>query len=41
MRLALPQADPGLYLSMSLGLTFPFNIIVGISLFALLARMLG
>jgi hypothetical protein len=41
MRLALPQADPGLYLSMSLGLTFPFNIIVGISLFAWLAQLLG
>ena len=41
MRLALPQADPGIYLSMSLGLTFPFNIIVGISLFAWLARLLG
>jgi hypothetical protein len=41
MRLALPQADPGIYLSMSLGLTFPFNIIVGISLFAWAARLLG
>jgi uncharacterized protein len=41
MRLALPQADPGLYLSMSLGVTFPFNIIVGIPLFAMLARSLG
>ena len=41
MRLALPQADPGLYLSMSLGVTFPFNIIVGIPLFAALARALG
>jgi hypothetical protein len=41
MRLALPQADPGIYLSMSLGLTFPFNIVVGISLFAWLARLLG
>jgi hypothetical protein len=40
MRLALPQADPGLYLSMSLGVTFPFNIIAGIPLFALLARAL-
>jgi hypothetical protein len=38
MRLALPQADPGLYLSMSLGVTFPFNIILGIPLFAMLAR---
>lgn len=37
MRLALPEADPGLYLSMSLGVTFPFNIILGIPLFAMLA----
>jgi hypothetical protein len=41
MRLALPQADPGLYLSMSLGVTFPFNIILGIPLFAMLARAMG
>lgn len=41
MRLALPQADPGIYLSMSLGLTFPFNIIVGIGLFAAMADLLG
>lgn len=41
MRLALPQADPGLYLSMSLGVTFPFNIIVGIPAFAALARAIG
>lgn len=41
MRLALPQADPGLYLSMSLGVTFPFNIIVGIPLFGMLARAVG
>jgi hypothetical protein len=41
MRLALPQADPGLYLSMSLGVTFPFNIIIGIPLFAALARTLS
>jgi uncharacterized protein len=41
MRLALPEADPGLYLSMSLGVTFPFNIIVGIPLFAALAEALS
>lgn len=41
MRLALPEADPGLYLSMSLGVTFPFNIIVGIPLFATLAQAIG
>ncbi|MEM9278567.1 MAG: sodium-dependent bicarbonate transport family permease [Pseudomonadota bacterium] len=33
MRLALPEADSGLYLSMSLAVTFPFNIIIGIPLF--------
>jgi len=41
MRLALPQADPGLYLSMSLGVTFPFNVIIGIPAFAMLARAIG
>lgn len=38
MRLAVPEADPGVYLSMSLGITFPFNIILGISLFAAIAQ---
>jgi hypothetical protein len=37
MRLALPQADPGLYLAMSLAVTFPFNITIGIPFFAFLA----
>jgi uncharacterized protein len=41
MRLALPEADPGIYLSMSLGITFPFNVIFGISLFAALAHAIG
>ena len=41
MRLALPKADPGLSLSMSLGVTFPFNIIAGIPLFTMLARAIG
>lgn len=41
MRLALPQADPGLYLAMSLAVTFPFNIAVGIALYAAIARFLG
>jgi hypothetical protein len=41
MRMALPEADPGLYLSMSLGITFPFNIVFGISAFAALAQALG
>jgi uncharacterized protein len=30
MRLAVPEANPSIYVSMSLGITFPFNIIAGI-----------
>jgi uncharacterized protein len=41
MRMALPEANPGVYLSMSLGITFPFNIVIGIPLFAEIARVLG
>lgn len=37
IRLALPNADPGIYLAMSLAVTFPFNILVGIPLFTALA----
>lgn len=41
MRMALPQADPGLYLSMSLAVSFPFNIIVSIPLFTWAALSLA
>lgn len=41
MRLALPQADPGIYLTMSLSITFPFNILIGISLFGELSVLLS
>ena len=30
VRLALPEASPGIYLSASLGITFPFNLTLGI-----------
>ncbi len=33
MRLAIPEANPGLYVTMSLAITFPFNIIVGLPLY--------
>ena len=33
MKLASPQSDPGLYLPMALGVTFPFNISIGIPLY--------
>jgi uncharacterized protein len=41
MRLALPQADSGLSLAMSLAVTFPFNILIGISAYMHLARMVA
>lgn len=37
IRHAIPEANPTLYLSLSLGLTFPFNILFGISLYAQIA----
>lgn len=40
MRLALPKADAGLYLTMSLAITFPFNITLGIPMYTALARLL-
>ncbi|MBT9393243.1 sodium-dependent bicarbonate transport family permease [Hymenobacter sp. NST-14] len=33
MRLAAPRADPGLYLPMALGVTFPLNITLGMPLY--------
>jgi len=33
MRIAAPKADPGLYLPMALGVTFPFNITIGMPLY--------
>jgi hypothetical protein len=39
-RAALPQASPGIYLTASLGVTFPFNLLIGLPLyFALAARL--
>lgn len=34
MRLAAPKADPGLYIPMALGVTFPLNITLGMPLYA-------
>lgn len=33
MRLAIPEANPSLYVSLSLAITFPFNIIAGLPLY--------
>ena len=40
LRHALPEANPSLYFGMSLGLTFPFNILLGIPLYVSAARYL-
>lgn len=41
MRIALPKARPAIYLSLSLGVTFPFNVAIGIPIYILLAQMIG
>jgi hypothetical protein len=41
MRLALPEADPGIYLTMSLSITFPFNILINISLISAFAAAIS
>ena len=38
MRIALPQARPAVYLTLSLGITFPMNLTLGIPSYASLAR---
>ncbi|MCP9942481.1 sodium-dependent bicarbonate transport family permease [Cyanobium sp. ATX 6E8] len=38
MRMTVPEANPSLYISAALGITFPFNIILGIPLYMLLVN---
>jgi hypothetical protein len=33
MRLAAPKADPGIYIPMALGVTFPVNLTIGIPIY--------
>jgi hypothetical protein len=40
MRMALPKADAGVYIPMSLAMTFPFNLVVGIPLYHAAAQLL-
>ncbi len=40
MRVAVPEANPTLYLTASLGITFPFNIILGIPIYYWMALMI-
>ena len=39
MRVALPEANPSIYLTLSLGVTFPFNLTLGIPLYVTVASM--
>lgn len=41
VRLALPEASPGRYLTASLAITFPFNLVIGIPTYARLAQVWG
>ncbi|ARU02187.1 sodium-dependent bicarbonate transport family permease [Yoonia vestfoldensis] len=38
MRVALPEANPAIYLTLSLGVTFPFNLTLGIPLYLAIAQ---
>jgi uncharacterized protein len=40
VRIALPQASPALYLTSSLAITFPFNIVLGIPLYHEFAKII-
>ncbi|MDP3262394.1 MAG: sodium-dependent bicarbonate transport family permease [Tabrizicola sp.] len=41
MRVALPEANPALYLTLSLGVTFPFNLTLGIPAYVAIAQAFG
>ncbi|MDB9943680.1 sodium-dependent bicarbonate transport family permease [Octadecabacter sp.] len=38
MRVALPEANPSVYLTLSLGVTFPFNLTIGIPLYVAVSQ---
>lgn len=41
MRMSVPEANPSLYVSMALAVTFPFNIIIGIPIYLQAVKLLG
>ena len=41
IRIALPEASPGIYVTASLGITFPFNLIAGIPLYIKIAEYMA
>ena len=38
-RIAIPKADPAIYIGLSLAVTFPFNVVVGIPLYLGAAKL--
>ena len=38
MRVAVPEANPSIYLTLSLGVTFPFNLALGLPIYVSVAR---
>ena len=40
VRVSLPEANPGYYVTASLGITFPFNLVVGIPLLFSVSNLL-
>ena len=40
MRMAIPEANPSIYLTLALGITFPFNVVFGIPLYYSFANFL-
>lgn len=40
MRVALPEANPSIYLTLSLGVTFPFNLTLGLPLYVAIAGVM-
>jgi hypothetical protein len=40
-RASLPEANPGIYLTSSLGITLPFNLLVGLPLYYQYAKWLA
>jgi hypothetical protein len=41
VRMAIPEANPSLYLTLSLGITFPFNVVLGIPFYYALAQRIA
>ena len=41
MRIAVPEANAGLSITISLGIVFPFNVVIGIPIYIWLAQRLA